>query len=83
MTRFPARTTFALVLILSACRGDAPPPADSSVVAAPAPAGNERVATTEAVRALGTEPFWALDIDSTGLRFTTPQDFDSIGAVVR
>lgn len=25
-------------------------------------------------RALGTEPFWALDIDSTGLRFRTPDD---------
>lgn len=26
------------------------------------------------IRALGTEPFWALDIDSAGLRFTTPDD---------
>ena len=25
-------------------------------------------------RALGTEPFWALDIESTGLRFRTPDD---------
>jgi uncharacterized membrane protein len=27
-----------------------------------------------ALRAIGTEPFWGLDIDSTGLRFTTPED---------
>ena len=74
MTRFPARTMFVLTLILPACREGSPPPADSSAVAAPAPAGQTGVATTEAVRALGTEPFWALDIDSTGLRFTTPQD---------
>ncbi|MGH9203375.1 MAG: COG3650 family protein [Vicinamibacterales bacterium] len=26
------------------------------------------------IRALGTEPFWALDIDSASLRFTTPDD---------
>jgi len=32
------------------------------------------VSTAEPLRALGTEPFWALDIDSTGLRFTTPAD---------
>ena len=25
-------------------------------------------------RAIGTEPFWGLDIDSTGLRFRTPED---------
>jgi uncharacterized membrane protein len=25
-------------------------------------------------RAVGTEPFWALEIDSTGLRFRTPDD---------
>jgi uncharacterized membrane protein len=39
------------------------PTADASVTA---PAG--------AWRAIGTEPFWALDIDSTGLRFRTPED---------
>jgi uncharacterized membrane protein len=27
-----------------------------------------------AFRAAGTEPFWALDIDSTGLRFRSPDD---------
>lgn len=28
----------------------------------------------EAWRATGTEPFWGMNIDSTGLRFTTPDD---------
>lgn len=27
-----------------------------------------------AFRLLGTEPFWSLSIDSTGFRFTTPED---------
>jgi uncharacterized membrane protein len=31
-----------------------------------------------ALRAIGTEPFWGLDIDSTGLRFTTPEDTKGI-----
>ncbi|MEO6068260.1 MAG: hypothetical protein ABJB33_05035 [Gemmatimonadota bacterium] len=30
-------------------------------------------------RALGTEPFWALQIDSVGLRFMTPED--QVGAL--
>ena len=62
----------ALTLILASC-GDTPPrSADSSVVAAPDTAAT--VATAEPLRALGTEPFWSLDIDSTGLRFRTPED---------
>ena len=35
-------------------------------------------APTGALRAIGTEPFWGLDIDSTGLRFTTPDDMTGI-----
>ena len=30
--------------------------------------------SAEPLRALGTEPFWALDVDATGLRFITPED---------
>jgi uncharacterized membrane protein len=61
-----------LALVPSAC-GDHPPrPEDSSVLQAPA--GSAGVSTAEPLRALGTEPFWALDIDSAGLRFTTPED---------
>ena len=33
---------------------------------------------TEPFRAVGTEPFWALDIDSTGLRFRTPDDTSGV-----
>ena len=73
MIRIPAGMSFVLTLIFPACREGSPPPADSSAVPPPA-AGAPSVMTAEAVRALGTEPFWALDIDSTGLRFTTPQD---------
>jgi uncharacterized membrane protein len=29
---------------------------------------------THAFRAMGTEPFWGIDIDNTGLRFRTPED---------
>lgn len=32
----------------------------------------------EPLRALGTEPFWALDVDSSGLRFITPEDTSGI-----
>ena len=30
------------------------------------------------IRALGTEPFWAFDIDSASLRFTTPDNQEGI-----
>lgn len=38
-------------------------------------------------RLVGTEPFWALHIDATGMRFTTPEDtaglrFDAARAVM-
>jgi uncharacterized membrane protein len=46
-------------------RQDTSVEADSGNIAAP-------------LRALGTEPFWALDIDSTGLRFITPDDTSGI-----
>jgi uncharacterized membrane protein len=38
---------------------------------APVPVG---LTPTSSFRAIGTEPFWGLIIDSTGLRFTTPDD---------
>lgn len=41
-----------------------------SVAPSPAPLGP--------LRAIGTEPFWGLDIDTTGLRFTTPDDMTGI-----
>jgi uncharacterized membrane protein len=74
MTHDRLRFCAALVLASSllACRDAPPRPADSgSVATVPSLAG---VDTSEPLRALGTEPFWALDIDSTGFRFTTPED---------
>ena len=39
-----------------------------------AAADTPEMASTVALRATGTEPFWGLSIDTTGLRFTTPDD---------
>ena|SRR5688572_22211389 len=64
--------TFSLTFVLAACGDTRPPSADSSAVAVTADSAS--VSTAEPLRALGTEPFWALDIDSSGLRFTTPED---------
>src|ERR1044071_4582609 len=44
------------------------PSADTGHAAPP------RAAFAGAFRALGTEPFWNLDIDSAGMRFRTPED---------
>ena len=53
--------------ILTACGAESPPEsAGSNSMTA--------VVTAEPLRALGTEPFWALDVDSAGLRFITPDD---------
>ena len=65
-------TTFGLTFVFAACGDTRSPSADSSVVVVTA--DTVSVSTAEPLRALGTEPFWALDIDSTGLRFTTPED---------
>ena len=39
-----------------------------------ASASSTRAADTLAFHAVGTEPFWSLDIGPSGLRFTTPED---------
>lgn len=65
--RSPLTAGVTLIVLYSACREGAPRAADST--------GAPAVSTTnEPLRALGTEPFWALDIDSSGLRFITPDD---------
>jgi len=51
--------------------------ADSSSSAAP-PDSMTVAIVAEPLRALGTEPFWALDVDSNGLRFITPDDTSGI-----
>jgi uncharacterized membrane protein len=65
-----------------ACAGEARRPSDS---ASAVPDSTDPDVITEAdttgpepvdpsFRLIGTEPFWGLFIDSTGLRFTTPDD---------
>ena len=55
---------------------DSPKTADSSV-SAPLDSAAAAI-VSEALRALGTEPFWALDVDASGLRFITPDDTTGI-----
>lgn len=38
--------------------------------------GPEAAAPTAPFRAIGTEPFWGLEVTAEGLRFTTPDDPD-------
>lgn len=72
--RFGAPVTIlAFILLLGACRDTPPLPGDSTNLAAPVDT-SPKVSTAEPLRVLGTEPFWALDIDSTGLHFRTPAD---------
>ncbi|MGH7710643.1 MAG: COG3650 family protein [Gemmatimonadaceae bacterium] len=71
----------AVVTLTAACGGsEAPRPADSSVgVSVDTLRGSgAALAITQPLRAIGTEPFWALDVDSTGLRFTSPDDTGGI-----
>jgi uncharacterized membrane protein len=66
--RTPLRKSSAPLLFLAAllaCRPAAPPPAVDSVVTTP---------PVRAFRVIGTEPFWGIRIDSTGIRFSTPED---------
>jgi uncharacterized membrane protein len=51
--------------------------ADSAPTFASA-ADTSETASAGAWRAIGNEPFWGLDIDSTGLRFRTPEDTTGI-----
>jgi uncharacterized membrane protein len=62
------------LLLLSgvACTEGAPRTPDSAIGA---PVDSVTAAImSEPLRALGTEPFWALDVDTSGLKFTTPED---------
>ena len=73
------RGLFAIVLMIAlneGCAADDPQTADSSA-AAPLDSAASAI-VSEALRALGTEPFWALDVDASGLRFITPDDTTGI-----
>ncbi len=67
----PRAIAAALSLVISvACQVRDSSPRPDSVSTATAP----EMPSAEAWRAIGTEPFWRLEIDTTGLRFTTPDD---------
>jgi len=66
----------AACLLAVACTGRDQPPAADSIATTPDSATAPQIALP--LRVLGTEPFWALDIDSTGLRFITPEDTSGI-----
>ena len=66
--RFGARVTILALLLLGACQDTPPRTGDSTNLAAPIDT-SPKVSTAEPLRVLGTEPFWALDIDSTGHPF--------------
>jgi uncharacterized membrane protein len=63
----------AAVLLIAACSTKAADRARDTVALSPPPAPAAGGAPV-AFRALGTEPFWGLEIDSTGLRFRTPEN---------
>lgn len=65
-----------LIVLFAGCR-EGPPRAPDSAVGSP-DASAAASMTAEPLRALGTEPFWALDVDSSGLRFITPDDTSGI-----
>jgi uncharacterized membrane protein len=74
------RRSFAIILtVLNAGCGaeSSRQAADSSALAVPLDSTTVAI-MAEPLRALGTEPFWALDIDSGGLRFITPDDTSGI-----
>lgn len=74
-----------LAVCVGACTRETRPATDSTAAVTATPDSTEPDIITEsdttgpepvdpAFKLIGTEPFWALYIDSTGLRFTTPED---------
>ena len=72
------RRCAAIVAIMAACGERGPPPGDSALPGDTTPGAVSAQVIALPIRALGTEPFWALDIDSMGLRFVTPDDTSGI-----
>jgi uncharacterized membrane protein len=62
-----AAAMLAAAIGLSCAKPDAPPTRDTTLVSARHP-------KPLVFRVVGTEPFWALEINATGLRFVTPED---------
>ena len=70
------RVFSAGLLCVIAC-AERTPGASDSTVSAPLDSVTGAL-TAGPLRALGTEPFWALDVDSSGLRFKTPEDTSGV-----
>lgn len=65
----------ALVITIGAACGDrGSGSSDSTAVGGTTRSSASAPTIALPIRALGTEPFWAFDIDSASLRFTTPDD---------
>jgi uncharacterized membrane protein len=62
------------VAIIAACAEREAPPADTAVQEDTNPGVLSVLPIPLPIRALGTEPFWAMDVDSSGLHFTTPDN---------
>ena len=69
---------FAFIVLGAGCSAEGSRQAgDSSAPAVPLDSAVVAI-VAEPLRALGTEPFWALDVDTTGLRFITPDDTSGV-----
>jgi len=76
------KNTLASLALLSLCAcqpqdptgAPAPPPADAPAAAATtaAPEPGSSIDISQPIRAVGTEPFWALTIDGTGFKLERP-----------
>jgi uncharacterized membrane protein len=64
----------ALALSLIACGAESPQTDTSSGSTDTTGSAGAAIVSALPLRALGTEPFWALDIETSELRFRTPDD---------
>ena len=69
--RIGCKALACAALVLAACQREAPPAAPSQQAKAAESAAAENAPP---LRAIGTEPFWGVDIDGLRLRYTTPED---------
>ena len=62
-------------LLLVACSAPPPPaPVEPAAPTAPASTAAARATPLHSFRALGTEPFWHLDVDGDSFIYTTPEN---------
>lgn len=75
---FRRSSAILLTILTAGCSAESSrQSADSSASAVPLDSTTVAI-MAEPLRALGTEPFWALDVDIGGLRFITPDDTSGI-----